>query len=87
MGRLIEAAVRNKVTIELNTLSQLPAIPFIQRAKEAGCKFGFGTGNRTAAELSRCEFGLHMVETCKLDWRNFYAPGSWWPKAVERRWT
>ncbi len=87
MGRLIEAAVRNKVAIELNTLSQLPAIPFIQRAKEAGCKFGFGTGNRTAAELSRCEFGLHMVETCKLDWRNFYAPGSWWPKAVERRWT
>jgi hypothetical protein len=86
MARLIEAAVRNKVAIELNSLAQSPSIRFIQIAKEAGCKFGFGTGNRTAAELKRCEFGLSTVETCKLDWRNFYAPGSWWPKAVERRW-
>jgi len=86
MARLIEALVRNKVAVELNSLAQSPSIRFIQKAKEAGCKFGFGTGNLTAAELQRCEFGLHMVETCKLDWRNFYAPGSWWPKAVERRW-
>jgi hypothetical protein len=86
MARLIEAAVRNKVALELNSLAQSPSIRFIQNAKEAGCKFGFGTGNRTAAELKRCEFGLYTVETCKLDWRNFYAPGSWWPKAVERRW-
>ena len=86
MARLIEAVVRNKVAIELDSLTQSPSIRFIQMAKEAGCKFGFGTGNRTAAELKRCEFGLSMVETCKLDWRNFYVPGSWWPKAVERRW-
>jgi hypothetical protein len=86
MARLVDAAVRNKVAIELNSLAQLPSIRFIQNAKEAGCKFGFGTGNRTAAELKRCEFGLNAVETCKLDWRHFYAPGSWWPKAVERRW-
>jgi hypothetical protein len=86
MARLIEAAVRNKVALELNSLAQSPSIRFIQNAKEAGCKFGFGTGNRTAAELKRCEFGLYTVETCKLDWRNVYAPGSWWPKAVERRW-
>ena len=86
MNKLIEALARNQVAVELNTKEQLPAVAFIQRAKEAGCKFGFGTANRTAAELKRCEFGLQMVETCKLDWRNFYAPGSWWPKAVERRW-
>jgi len=86
MATLIAALLRNKVAIELNSLSQSPGIPFIQSAKQAGCKFAFGTGNRTAAELQRCEFGLHMVEACKLDWRNFYAPESWWPKAVDRRW-
>jgi hypothetical protein len=86
MAKLIDALARNKVAIELNTLDQLPSVSFIQRAKDAGCKFGFGTANRTVAELKRCEFGLQMVETCKLDWRNFYAPGSWWAKAVERRW-
>jgi hypothetical protein len=86
MATLIEALVQNKVAIELNSLTQLPSRRFIQIAKEAGCKFAFGTGNQTAAELQRCEFGLHMVQACQLDWRNFYAPGSWWPKAVERRW-
>jgi hypothetical protein len=85
-AKLIDALVRNKVAIELNTVDRLPNASFVQRAKDAGCKFGFGTGNRTMAELKRCEFGLEMVEACKLDWRNFYAPGSWWPKAVDRRW-
>jgi hypothetical protein len=84
--RLIDALVRNKVAIELNTRDQLPKQDFIQQAKEAGCKFAFGTANQTPAELQRCEYGLQMVEACKLDWHNFFAPGAWWPKAVDRRW-
>jgi Domain of Unknown Function (DUF1080) len=84
--KLIEALVRNQVAIELNTREQLPSQKFIQQAKNAGCKFGFGTGNRTAAELKRCEYGLQMVEACQLDWRHFFTPGAWGPKATERRW-
>jgi hypothetical protein len=83
---LLDALVRNKVAVELNALDRLPSEDFVREAKEAGCKFGFGTGNNTAAELQRSEYGLQMVEACKLDWHNFYAPGAWWPKAVERRW-
>jgi histidinol phosphatase-like PHP family hydrolase len=86
MSKLIDALVRNKVAIELNSVERLPGRAFIQLAKDAGCKFAFGTGNATAAELQRCEFGLQTVEDCKLDWHNFFAPGSWWPKAAERRW-
>jgi hypothetical protein len=86
MATMIEALTRNKVAIELNSLDMLPSQKFIMQAKDAGCKFGFGTGNRTAAELKRCEYGLQMVEACKLDWHNFFAPGSWWPRAAERRW-
>jgi hypothetical protein len=84
--KLIEALTRNKVAVELNTLNELPGRPFIEQAKDAGCKFAFGTGNKDAAELRRCEYGLKMTESCKLDWRNFFAPGSWWPKATLRRW-
>jgi hypothetical protein len=84
--KLIEALARNKVAIELNTLNKLPSREFIKQGKAAGCKFAFGTANQTAADLKRCEYGLQMIEACKLDWKNFYAPGSWWPKAVERRW-
>jgi hypothetical protein len=86
VGELIGAFARNDVAIELNSLRRLPTARFVQRARQAGCKFAFGTGNESAAELQRCEYGLEIVETCKLDWRNFYAPGSWWPRAVERRW-
>ena len=84
--KVIDALVRNKVAIELNTVDRLPGQIFIQQAKNAGCKFGFGTANGTALELQRCEYGLQMVEACKLDWHNFFAPGAWWPKAAERRW-
>jgi hypothetical protein len=86
MTRLIDALVRNKVAVELNTIDRLPGQKFIQQAKDAGCKFAFGTANPTATDLKRCEYGLQMVEVCNLDWRNFFAPGAWWPKAVERRW-
>lgn len=84
-GKLIEALVRNKVAVELNTLDQLPSQAFVEQAKAADCKFGFGTDNQSESELSRCEYGLRLVEECKLDWRNFFAPGGWWPKAAERR--
>jgi hypothetical protein len=82
---LIEALVRNKVAVEINTVNELPGKAFIERARDAGCKFGFGSGNESAGELKRCEYGLRMVEECKLDWKNFYAPGGWYPKAAVRR--
>ena len=86
MTRLIDALLKNQVAVEINTNAQLPSRAFLENAKQAGCKFAFGTANETAADLKRCEYGLQMVEACKLDWHNFFAPGAWWPKAVERRW-
>jgi histidinol phosphatase-like PHP family hydrolase len=84
--KLIDALLRNKVAIEINTLEQMPGQEFIQQAKSAGCKFALGTANSKAADLKRCEYGLSMIEACNLDWKNFYVPGSWGPKAVERKW-
>jgi hypothetical protein len=84
--KLIDAFLKNQVAVEINTREQLPSRAFLERAKQAGCKFGFGTANETAVELKRCEYGLQMSETCKLDWHNFFVPGAWWPKAADRRW-
>ena len=83
----IAAMVKNKVALELNTVHRTPSEAFILQAKEAGCKFAFGTANGNAAELQRCEYGLRSVTQCKLDWQNFFTPGGWWPKAVSRRWS
>ena len=80
----IAALGENKVAIELNTTHQTPSEEFIRQAKDADFKFAFGTANANVAALRRCEYGLQMVQQCKLDWQNFFTPGSWWPKAVER---
>src|SRR3954451_18235175 len=86
MSKVICALVKGQVAIEINATEQLPSRAFIERAKQAGCKFAFGTANRNVAELKRSEYGLQMVEACKLSWQDFFVPGAWWPKALVRRW-
>jgi histidinol phosphatase-like PHP family hydrolase len=49
--QLLDAFLKNQVAVEINTREQLPSRAFIEQAKQAGCKFGFGTANGTAAEL------------------------------------
>jgi len=84
---LLSVLAKNEVAVELNSVRRMPSKKFVLQAKDAGCKFSFGTANASAAELKRCEYGLQTLETCKLDWRNFFTPGGWSPKAVDRRWS
>ena len=84
--KVVGAASRNHVAIEINNRYKLPSPSIIKLAKEAGCKFTFGTNNTGAGDLGRCEYGLQMVEECKLTGADFFVPlavGS--TKAVERK--
>ena len=85
MKQVIGAAARNGVAIELNDRYRLPSPAFVRMAKEAGCKFSFGTNNTGPDDLGRCEYGLRMVNECKLGWQDFFVPGAWGPRAVERK--
>ena len=49
-----------------------------------GVKFTFGTNNTSADDLRRCDYGLQMVQDCKLVWQDFFVPGKG-PKAIERK--
>jgi histidinol phosphatase-like PHP family hydrolase len=82
--KVIEAAQKNGVAIEINNRYKLPSPSFIQMAKAGGCKFTFGTNNTGPDDLKRCEYGLQMVDECKLVWQDFFVPGSG-PKAIERK--
>ena len=82
--KVIEAAVRNQVAIEINNRRNLPSPSFIRMAKAAGAKFTFGTNNAGADDLGRCEYGLRMVEECQLVWQDFFVPLAG-PKAIERK--
>jgi len=85
MKKVIAAAKRGGVAIEVNNRYKLPSANFIQMAKSEGCKFSFGTNNTGPADLLRCEYGLQMVEECKLVWQDFFVPGAWGAKAVDRK--
>jgi hypothetical protein len=82
--RVIDAAVRNSVAMEINNRYKLPSASFIRMAKSAGAKFTFGTNNTGPADLGRCEYGLRMVEECKLVWQDFFVPLTG-QKAIERK--
>ena len=83
--KVIDAAVKNSVAIELNSRYRLPSPSFVAMAKAAGSKFTFGTNNAGSDALGRSEYGLRMVEECKLVWQDFFVPGAWGPKAIERK--
>lgn len=72
--RVIQAAVKNHVAIEINNRYKLPSPSFIKMAKAAGAKFTFGTNNTSAQDLGRCEYGLDMIDECKLDAKDFWTP-------------
>ena len=85
MKKVVAALARNQVAMEINDRYRLPSAAFLKMAKAAGCKFSFGTNNAGSADLGRCEYGLEMVEECKLGWQDFFAPGAWGPRAVDRK--
>ena len=84
MQKVIAAAVKNRRAIEINNRYKIPSANFIRAAKAAGAKFTFGTNNTGVDDLGRCEYGLRMVDECKLVWQDFFVPGAWWPKAMDR---
>lgn len=84
--RVLTAAANNGVAIEINNRYRLPSASFIRMAKEAGCKFTFGTNNAGANDLGRCEYAIRVIEECQLAVQDFWtplAPGT--TRAIDRK--
>lgn len=85
MKRVIDALRRNDIALELNDRYQLPSPAFARMAKEAGVKFTFGTNNAGAGDLKRSEYGIRIARELDLGWQDFWMPGLWTPRAIERK--
>lgn len=85
MDRIIAAAARHQVAIELTDRYRVPNEAFIRKAKSAGCKFAFGTANASGQDLKQSGHGLAMIDACGLVWDDIFVPGAFYPRAVERR--
>ncbi len=84
MQKVIDAAKANDVAIEINNRYRIPSAAFIQRAKNAGVKFSFGTNNADP-NLGRMEYALAMVKQCGLEWRDIFVPKPDGQKAAQRQ--
>lgn len=74
MQKVIDAAVKNGVAIEINARYRLPSPALIKRAKQAGVKFALGTNNG-GRELGRLEYCLDMIQQCGLTPQDMFVPG------------
>jgi len=84
MQKVIDAAKRNDVAIEINSTYRLPSPAFIKAAKKAGVKFAFGTNN-AGRELGRLEYCVEMVKECGLTWQDIFVPKPDGEKPVQKR--
>lgn len=75
MDRVIAAAVRNQVAVEINARYRLPSLAFIKRAKAAGVKFTFGTNNGGKDDLGHLAYGLEAIRDCGLTSADLFVPG------------
>lgn len=73
MRRVISAAVRNGVAIEINSRFRLPSPAFIKLAKSMGAKFSLGTNN-AERDLGRLEYSFRMIRECGLTDKDMFVP-------------
>jgi hypothetical protein len=73
MDRVIQAARKNGVALEINASSRVPSIAFVRRAKKAGCKLAFGTNNG-GRRLGHLEYCLKVAEACGLKKADMFMP-------------
>jgi hypothetical protein len=73
MDRVIQAAVKSGVAIEINSRYRLPSEKFIRKAKEAGARFAFGTNNGDR-DLGDLAYSRLMARKLNLTRDDFFVP-------------
>ena len=73
MSKVIEAAKKHKVAVEINNRYRIPNETFLRMAKQAGVTFSFGTNN-SDSNVGRMEYCLDMVKACNLRWQDIFYP-------------
>lgn len=84
MRRVIAAAVKNGVAIEINSRYNIPSLAFLRMAKDAGVKFSFGS-NAHADEVGKLDYSIKMAKALGLSRENMFMPAPRAEKPIMRR--
>jgi histidinol phosphatase-like PHP family hydrolase len=84
MQKVIDAAIKYGVALEISASYKLPKLPFLQLAKAAGAKFSFGSNGRYP-NMGKLDYCLEMARALDLKESNMFSPAVNGRKALERR--
>jgi len=73
MNKVIDAAKKNNIAIEINNRYKIPSETFIRRAKEAGIKFTIGTNNKDT-NFTGAVYAREIIKKCNLTEKDFFLP-------------
>jgi len=74
MKKFIDAAVQNKVALEISASYELPKLAFLKIAKEAGIKFTFGSNGRYP-KMGKLDYSIKMARELGLKRSDMFVPG------------
>jgi histidinol phosphatase-like PHP family hydrolase len=84
MKRIIDAAVRCNVALEIAAGTKLPRLPFLRLAKAAGAKFSFGSNGR-GQNIGKIDYCLEMAKELGLKPADLFTPAPPGKKPVQVR--
>jgi histidinol phosphatase-like PHP family hydrolase len=82
--KVVDAAVKYQVAIEISGSFKLPKLAFLKLAKAAGVKFCFGSNGRYP-NMGKLEYSLQMAKELGLKRADLFTPAPDGQKAVQRR--
>jgi hypothetical protein len=73
MQKIISAAKKRNIAIEINDMAHTPHEKFINMAKEQGLKFTFGSDTRDE-KAGRLDYCKYIAKKCNLKREDFFVP-------------
>ena len=74
MKKVIDAAVKNDVALEINSLDNVPSIAFVKMAKKMGAKFSFGSNCHHGRDPGWLEYSVKIAKLCGLTKNDMFTP-------------
>jgi histidinol phosphatase-like PHP family hydrolase len=84
MQKVIDAAVKYGVALEISSSYQLPKLPFLRLAKAGGVKFSFGSNGRYP-KMGKLDYSIEMAKALDLKPEDMFTPAPPGKKPFQRR--
>jgi histidinol phosphatase-like PHP family hydrolase len=84
MKKVIDAAVKFQIALEISASYKLPKLPFLRVAKAAGVKFSFGSNGRYP-KMGQLDYCIEMAKALELKSSDMFVPAPAGQKAFQRR--